>query len=152
MDNLPESIIRLDCSHNKLISLNNLPRGLKYLNCDHNEIILLNSLPDSLEEVFAKSNYIKSIDRLPKSLIRANFTLNPLIKTPKCANSVLLLNYSLDAEKTSLTDKVIQSGYKFAYGSYHTVKYTGYGIGYTGIALGCLVVLPFAYTYLRLTK
>ena len=147
---LPESLVTLYCSNNKLISLDNLPRGLKFLSCDHNEIILLNSLPDSLEQVFAKSNLIESIDRLPKSLTRANFTSNPIIKTPKCANSLLLLNYSLDAEKASMLDKTIQLGYKLTYGSYHTAKYIGYGIGYTGFAIGVTIAFPFAYTFLKL--
>lgn len=148
LDNLPESLVILECSYNKLICLDNLPCGLKYLSCDYNEIILLNSLPDSLEEVFAKCNHIKLIDRLPKSLTRANFTSNPLIKTPKCSNSILLLNYSLDAEKADIVDKVINLGYKFTYGSYHTVKYFGYGIG----LLIVLPVVPFVFAYLDLLK
>jgi len=110
----------------------------------------LNCLPDSLEEVFAKFNYIEAINKLPKSLTRANFTSNPLIKTPKCVNSLLLLNYSLDAEKASYSDKLTQSIYKLAYGTYHTVKYTGYGLGYAGISISLMILYPIVCTLSKL--
>ncbi len=140
LDNLPESLEFLNCSYNKIINLDNLPNGLIYLDCSHCEITNLDSLPDTLEQVFAKFNDIKSIKRLPTNLTRANFTNNPLIVTPKCHNSLILLNYSLDAEKASTSDKIVQFGYKFAYGTYHTAKYTTYGIG-IGIGIGLLGVV-----------
>lgn len=152
LDNLPESVIKLDCSYNKLIRLDNLPNGLEYLSCEYNEIISLNSLPDTLTHIFAKSNNIISIDRLPKSLIKANFTSNPLISTPKCHNAMILLNYSLDAEKANFNDKIVNCGYKFAYGGYHTAKYSAIAIGYLGLGITLATILPFAYAFTKCKK
>ena len=43
---LPNSLIKLDCSSNKIEQLDNLPNGLKNLSCKKNKIILLNNLPN----------------------------------------------------------------------------------------------------------
>lgn len=150
LDYLPLTLENLDCSYNEILSLDNLLKGLVYLECSYNLITKLDSLPNSLVEIYAKSNKIDYISHLPKNLTRANFTDNTLIATPKCSNSLILLNYSLDSEKASMKDKLVQSGYKFAYGSYHTVKYTGYGIG-LGVAFG-LFGLGYAVTYPFLKK
>jgi len=143
LDYLPESLEILDCSYNLITELNNLPRGLKYLECSGNQIINLDSLPDSLEQIFCKLNKIEVIHKLPSSLTRANFTGNPLITKPKCSNSLILLNYSLDAEKASTTDKALLTGHKFAYNSYHTVKYSTYGLGISLVLITCPVYLAY---------
>jgi len=150
LDNLPETLEYLCCSFNKLIKLDDLPIGLTYLNCEHNEIITLNSLPDTLIVVLAKSNHIQVIDKLPKALRKANFTSNPLISSPKCQNSLILLNYSLDAEKANTIDKIENATYKLMYGGYHTLKYATYGLAITGIGITCLIAYPFAYAYSKL--
>lgn len=148
LDDLPESLEYLNCSNNKIINLNNLPNGLIYLDCSQCSIKYLDTLPDTLEQVFAKFNNIESIKRLPSNLTRANFTNNPLVSAPKCNNSLILLNYSLDAEKASTSDKILQYGYKFAYGSYHTAKYTTYGIGIGLFGVIGLLAYPLSKAYL----
>ena len=147
LDNLPESINILICSHNLLVKLDNLPNGLKYLDCSHNNIILLNCLPGSLTKIFAKSNNIESIERLPETLAIANFTFNPLIKKPKCKNTFILLNYSLDSEKASTIQRVIQSGYKCTYGIYYFSKYFAYGIGFSSFLILSPIIVPILYIY-----
>lgn len=150
LDYLPETLEYLWCSYNKLINLDNLPIGLLYLDCQYNEITSINSLPDTLVEILAKSNHIQVINKLPKSLTKADFTLNPLISSPKCPNPIILLNYSLDAEKASYSDKAVNVGHKLMYGGYHAVKYTTYGLGMIGVGTICLIAYPFAYTYVKL--
>ena len=58
----------------------------------------------------------------------------------------------MDAEKASMLDKTIQSGYKIAYGSYHTAKYIGYGIGYTGLAITLPITLPILFCHDKIKK
>jgi hypothetical protein len=142
LDFLPETLEYIDCSHNEITHLDDLPNGLIYLECSHNSIITLNSLPITLVEVFAKSNKIELVLNLPPKLSRACFTENPLVTKPKCSNSLILLNYSLDSQKASTVDKIVQSGHKVAYGSYHTAKYTTYGVGIGLLGAGCLIVYP----------
>jgi Leucine-rich repeat (LRR) protein len=117
---------------------------------------MLNSLPDGLEQLFCSNNKIVRIEHLPSSLTRANCTGNPLISKPTCPNNLLLLNYSLDAEKASKTDKLINSGYKTAYALYHTAKYSVYGVGgIVGGVLGACVLgvsVPIVASYDYLTK
>lgn len=152
LDNLPESLIKLNCKYNKLKNLDNLPNRLEYLDCSFNELIKLNCLPDSITHLYCKNNNIISIEKLPTSLSRANFTNNPLISKPKCSKTILLLNYSLDAEKANVSDKIVNAGYKFAYGTYIGTKYTCYGLGYTALATIELMSIPFIFAYQELKK
>lgn len=61
---------RLDCSKNKITSLNKLDKCnyLTNLDCSFNCIINLNNLPNSLTWLFCSSNPIVSLDNLPINL------------------------------------------------------------------------------------
>jgi hypothetical protein len=149
LDFLPEGLKYLYCSNNKILSLDNLPNSLIYLDCSNNLIQKLDSLPNSLNQVFAKSNQIVSLQYLPPNITRANFSYNPLISKPNCKNSnssILLLNYSLDNEKSSSTDKIIKSYNKITYGTYHTLKYGTYCIGIGFGLIGYIITSPIIYT------
>ena len=145
LDYLPAGLKYLNCSNNKIIKLDDLPNQLVYLDCSHNTITQLDSLPDSLEEVYAKSNQIIFVKRLPSNLKKANFINNPLVSKPNCQLSTLLLNYSLDYEKSSITDNIAQIGYKTIYNTYYGLKYITYGTGISLIGIGLLAVSPVIY-------
>ncbi len=126
LDNLPESLKYLSVYNNELINLDNLPNKLIYLDCSYNNIVKLDCLPDTLKQIFAVKNKIISVNHLPKSLYQANFSKNYLITRPNItnANSLILLNYSLDAEKTNSYDKLKQISNSFIYNSYNAIKYS----------------------------
>jgi len=155
LDYLPESLEILDCSYNLITELNNLPRGLKYLECSGNQIINLDSLPDGLEQIFCKLNNIEVIYRLPSSLTIGNFTDNPLIYRPKCSNSLVLLNYSLNTKKASTFAKLFIIWDKFSYNSYisdntyRPNKYSAYGFG---ISLAVIIACPVYLAYSKFKK
>ncbi len=50
MDNLPNSLIELNCGDNQITSLNNLPNSLIKLNCCNNKITTLYNLTNLLIE------------------------------------------------------------------------------------------------------
>jgi hypothetical protein len=58
----------------------------------------------------------------------------------------------LEAEKASTVDKIVLLGHKIAYGSYHTIKYTGYAIGIGFLEIGYLITYPFAKAYSQIKK
>ncbi len=49
LDNLPNSLIELYCNDNNITNLDNLPNKLKILDCSRNNIRNLNNLPKSIE-------------------------------------------------------------------------------------------------------
>ena len=81
--NLPDDIDKytnlkiLDCSENKLTSLDNLPQTLKNLYCGYNEITSLDNLPPTLEILICVCNKITSLDNLPPSLEYLSCVNNP---------------------------------------------------------------------------
>ena len=152
LENLPETLKKLNCSDNKIKNLENLPSGLKYLDCSNNYLTALNNLPIGLEELHCASNQIILIERLPHTLKIANCIGNPLISKPNCPNSLTLLNFSLDNEKASMLDKTSMIGNKVAYGTYHTGKYIAYGIGMTTSLACALIASPVIYAYSKLNK
>jgi uncharacterized repeat protein (TIGR01451 family) len=65
---LPDSLLILDCSNNKLTSLPLLPTKLKSLVCSSNVITVLPSLPPTLTSLACINNQIKCLPFLPDSL------------------------------------------------------------------------------------
>ena len=57
-NNLPNSLQRLNCSHNQITSIsNNLPNSLQRLNCSFNQITSIpNNLPNSLQILECDNN------------------------------------------------------------------------------------------------
>ena len=51
MDNLSNTLVKLDCSGNKIKSLDNLPSKLVYLYCQYNLLESLDNLPNTLVEL-----------------------------------------------------------------------------------------------------
>jgi Leucine-rich repeat (LRR) protein len=57
-------LTKLDCSYNKIRSLDNLPNSLIVLDCSYNQIINLDIIPTSLIELRCYYNKITSLDNL----------------------------------------------------------------------------------------
>ena len=62
---LPNSLIKLICSHNKLTSLPNLPNSLIELNCSYNKLTSPLKLPNSLQKLYCYGNKLTSLPELP---------------------------------------------------------------------------------------
>ena len=56
MDNLPQSLQKLNCCGNDITQLDNLPLNLEMLYCDSNQITKLNNLPQSLNTLTCSGN------------------------------------------------------------------------------------------------
>ena len=69
MDNLPLSLLELNCSYNHLTQLNNLPSALQKLDCSHNRLTQLDNLPSSLQELNCSVNELTRLDNIPLSLM-----------------------------------------------------------------------------------
>ena len=68
MDNLPNTLLYLICSHCDIKFLDNLPLSLHTLKCNHNYINNLNMLPSSILELDCSKNLISELDDLPFSI------------------------------------------------------------------------------------
>lgn len=101
LDFLPIFLIELDVSDNKIISMDkNLPYGLKKLNCSSNKILSLNNLPEKLEELDCSRNLIVLLNNLPSSLIKLSCSNNNIIKLDNLPTS---LKY-IDCSKNLISD------------------------------------------------
>ena len=91
---LPDSLIRLYCSHNKLTSLPDLPDSLQILHCYDNQLTSLPDLPDSLQILHCYDNKLTSFAnaQLPNSLQILCCYDNELTLIPKLPNSLEFLN------------------------------------------------------------
>ncbi len=65
LDNLPNSLIKLDCRCNEITSLDNLPSSLIKLHCNLNKISSLDNLPNLLTKLYC-GNTVKKYDELMK--------------------------------------------------------------------------------------
>lgn len=89
LNNLPSTLIELDCSKNEIKLLDNLPEGLIKLNCSHNPIVSLNNLPFSIQVLNCSYTIITNLDYLPESIIELNVNSNPeLINLSNLPNSL----------------------------------------------------------------
>lgn len=112
INELPEDLIELDCSHNNLRLLPKLPKKLKKLNCHHcdlielpelpenliilncfeNKLVNLPKLPETLNELFCHDNYLEKLPKLPENLIMLCCSYNKLKEIPKIPNSCKDIN------------------------------------------------------------
>lgn len=65
---IPDNILTLDISNNKLTSVPLLSNKIESINLSHNNITHLGRLPNSLTEIYAGFNKISSVNVLPKNL------------------------------------------------------------------------------------
>ena len=62
------NLIQINCSYNKLTTLDNLPLGLQTLYCNNNKLTYLDNLPPGLKLLFCNNNQLTSLDNLPLGL------------------------------------------------------------------------------------
>ena len=80
---MPNTLIELYCSYNKLTELTNLPNTLIRLNCDNNILTELTNLPNTLIQINCCNNKLLFTDikslRMLDNFIKF-FNLNKLLK------------------------------------------------------------------------
>ena len=100
---LPNSLQKLICCNNKLISLPDLPDSLKELHCYNNKLTSLVDLPNSLQVLYCDINQLTLLPDLPNSLEILSCARNQLTGLPDLPNSLKYL-YCSDNKLTSLPD------------------------------------------------
>ena len=116
---LPNSLIRLYCSHNKLTSLPDLPDSLQILHCYDNQLTSFANaqLPNSLQILCCYDNELTLIPKLPNSLEFLNCDNNQLTLLPDlpyslkdlfCNNNELILFPNISHIDHELTLSFIQ--------------------------------------------
>jgi Leucine-rich repeat (LRR) protein len=78
LENLPESLHKLDFYENQITKLENLPESLKVLKCRYNRITKLENLPNTLQELNCSGNQITKLENLPESLCELDYSKNPI--------------------------------------------------------------------------
>lgn len=78
---LPETLIELDISNNRITQLTGLPPNLRVLTCNHNYITSLNGIPDSVTDIYCHYN--------PLTLVTAHTRLPPNLRVLACCNCEL---------------------------------------------------------------
>jgi hypothetical protein len=100
--NIPEGISKLVCAKQLLVELENLPSSLLYLDCNHNYISRLNfSRVSHLEELHCEDNRITEIVNLPKTtkslycsqnkLVHLDLSTLKELKTLHCSNNPTMI-------------------------------------------------------------
>lgn len=87
-NNLPSSIIIIDCSYNKLTSLPTLPPKLEKLSCNNNYLSSLPILPKTLEKLDGYSNNLTRLPELPVNISEIDVCFNKLTSLPKLPDSL----------------------------------------------------------------
>lgn len=95
---LPDGLIELICSRNRLGSLPKLPKSTKMLYCYINNISYIAELPSGLEVLNCSHNKLRFLPELPDSLLLFKCDNNPLeclipSKFLICHNNVWLKEY-----------------------------------------------------------
>ncbi len=90
---LPNKLIDLDCSENKITELPDLPNSIEYLNCNSNSLDKLPSkLPKNLIYLFCRSNKINELPELPEDLTSLDCMNNNIKQLPKLPEDLEFLN------------------------------------------------------------
>jgi len=101
---LPQNVLILSLSGNKLKSLENLPKSLKVLdvesnNIGNNTILKIDHLPNTLESLKISNNNIQNITHLPNSLTHleaVNCNISYIKSFPKNMKHILLSQNNLE--------------------------------------------------------
>ena len=90
MPTLPEILIYLRCSNNKLKTLPELPQTLKTLWCSKNQLEILPTLPVNLQILSCENNQLQTLPILPERLTKLMCANNPLTSLPNLAGLDML--------------------------------------------------------------
>lgn len=101
---LPESLVKLVCSNNKITILENLPNSLVELNCSNNDLINIfdfspdirkilklkdfSKIPEQLQKLNCSHNYLKTLNNLPNLLVELNCGSNYIRNLDNLPNSL----------------------------------------------------------------
>ncbi|AYV78476.1 MAG: hypothetical protein Edafosvirus14_23 [Edafosvirus sp.] len=98
LENLPPNIIALNCSRNRIVTIqeNQLPQSLIQIDISNNRLIGLDNLPDGIETLSCTDNYIEehNIKQLPKGLKKLDISNNKLSSVPKFNEGLMRLDIS----------------------------------------------------------
>lgn len=95
---LPDTVMKLDCSRSAVEYIGALPNELRTLVCINTNIKNLPSLPNTLEFLNCSTNEIYSIGKLPKSLGVLNISKTHISELPELPSNL----YSLDCSYTKI--------------------------------------------------
>jgi Leucine-rich repeat (LRR) protein len=56
LENLPDTLTKLECSKNLITKIENLPNNLTSFNCMNNKITKLENLPDNINDLWCYDN------------------------------------------------------------------------------------------------
>lgn len=85
-------VCKIDCSHNKIESLDNvIPESVFDLNCSYNKIRLLDNLPPQLRVLDCSHNQITKLDFLPSGLVKLDCSHNQIILLDDLPNGIEFL-------------------------------------------------------------
>ena len=94
-DNIPNSVVSINCSKNRITDLPRLPPNLRHLNVSDNGIDTLPDLPDSLTYLDCFINRIYNLpQQLPPKLEHLNCSYNLLSSLPRTPKTLKYLNCS----------------------------------------------------------
>jgi hypothetical protein len=89
LDNLPNSLVKLNCRLNEISTLNNLPNSLIKLYCEDNEKINnLDFLPLNLRVLSCYSCNLSCVDNLPKLLEFLDVSFNNITSLDNLPNNL----------------------------------------------------------------
>jgi hypothetical protein len=98
LDKVPElryGITKLDISFNDIKELNSLPTSLTTLNCSHNRIKSVDiSYLDKLQSLNCSNNSISKLRSIPSTLAYLNISDNNLDNKPIIDNNIVLIDYN----------------------------------------------------------
>ena len=89
---LPATLTRLNCTHNKLTSLPDLPADLTELYCSYNKLTSLPDLPATLTELWCNDNQLTSLPALPATFTKLWCANNKLTSLPAFPATLIWLN------------------------------------------------------------
>lgn len=91
---LPNNLVKLDCSKNKLRSFNvELPVGLEYIDCSYNYMTTLPFMPVDCRYIDCSHNMIEYIPELPLVCEYFDCSHNRLKILPSLPDSLLVINF-----------------------------------------------------------
>lgn len=96
---LPENMLKIDASHNKLSRLPHLPLSLRTLNVSVNKLTTLPELPPNLNFIYADNNCLSRLPPLPPDADSINVSDNYLTELPALPEKL----YALRVNNNQLT-------------------------------------------------